>query len=129
VSCTDIIPPKRVSHKVIEPNPCVNGLGVVVVSIDWGGNWGHDIPDEQVGISGYEGYRGDLALMYFVSVDPATGRLVGLQMVPMQIRNLRLNRALAADVRWLEKPLNREGKRLGTWAARARDGTLTLNWE
>ena len=46
--------------------------------------------DDYEGISGYETFRPDLSLMYFASVDDKTGRLLALQMVPMQIRHFRL---------------------------------------
>jgi poly-gamma-glutamate synthesis protein (capsule biosynthesis protein) len=87
-----------------------------------------DFLNDYEGISGYEAYRDDLTLMYFVSMDPGTGRLVRLQMIPMQIRNFRLNRASEADARWLGDVLNREGKRLGTRVELNEDHSLTLQW-
>jgi poly-gamma-glutamate capsule biosynthesis protein CapA/YwtB (metallophosphatase superfamily) len=87
-----------------------------------------DLINDYEGISGYEGFRGDLALMYFVSMDPATGKLVHLQMTPMQMRRFRLNRASGADALWLSDILNREGKKLGTRVEMNQDGTLTLRW-
>jgi poly-gamma-glutamate capsule biosynthesis protein CapA/YwtB (metallophosphatase superfamily) len=52
-----------------------------------------DFLNDYEGISGHEAYRGDLALMYFVSMDSASGNLLRLQMTPMQIKRFRLNRA------------------------------------
>jgi poly-gamma-glutamate capsule biosynthesis protein CapA/YwtB (metallophosphatase superfamily) len=77
-----------------------------------------DFLNDYEGIAGYEEYRGDLAVMYFPEVDPATGRLVGLDMTPLQIRRLRLNQARPADVDWLGQTLDRESRKLGariTW--------------
>ncbi|MFB0515393.1 MAG: CapA family protein [Candidatus Neomarinimicrobiota bacterium] len=88
-----------------------------------------DFLNDYEGISGYEKFRDDLALMYFVSVDPASGKLVDLQMTPTQIRNFRVNRAAKADVLWLRDVLNREGKRFGTRVRLNRDNTLTLQWD
>lgn len=88
-----------------------------------------DFLNDYEGISGYEAFRDDLTLMYFVGMDPATGRLVRLRMVPMQIRNFRLNRASEADARWLAAVLNREGKRFGTRVEPADDGSLELRWD
>jgi poly-gamma-glutamate synthesis protein (capsule biosynthesis protein) len=87
-----------------------------------------DLLNDYEGIRGYERFRGDLALMYFVTVDPATGELIRLQMTPMQTRHLRANRASRRDARWLRDVLNREGKQLGTWVELDPDGTLTLQW-
>lgn len=87
-----------------------------------------DFLNDYEGISGYEAFRDDLSLMYFVSMDPETGKLVRLQMVPMQIRNFRLNRASEADARWLGDVLNREGRRFGTRVELNEDHSLTLQW-
>ena len=87
-----------------------------------------DLINDYEGISGYEGFRGDLSLMYFVSMDPATGKLVHLQMAPMQMKRFRLNWASGADALWLRDVLNREGKKLGTRVEMNQDGTLTLGW-
>lgn len=73
-----------------------------------------DFLNDYEGIAGYEEYRGDLAVMYFPEVDPVTGRLVGLDMTPLQIRRLRLNQAQSADVDWLGRTLDRESRKLGT---------------
>lgn len=87
-----------------------------------------DFINDYEGISGYEHFRGDLTLMYFANVDPATGELVHLQMIPMQIRHLRLNRASQADASWLAEVLDREGELLGTRVEIDPDNTLTLSW-
>ena len=86
-----------------------------------------DFLNDYEGIGGQEAYRGDLSLMYFVGIDPA-GRLQRLQMVPMQIRRLRLNHATPDDARWLHAMLDREGRRLGTSAELAEDGSILLGW-
>jgi len=73
-----------------------------------------------------ESYRGDLALMYFAGIDPATNILADLCMVPMQIRRFRLNRASGNDALWLKDILNREGKKFGTWVESEADNMLML---
>ncbi|MBI3046698.1 MAG: CapA family protein [Acidobacteria bacterium] len=85
-----------------------------------------DFIDDYEGISGYEQYRDDLVLMFFPSVDPATGRLSGLRMTPLQIRKLRLNRASAADARWLCTTLDRISRSFGARVDLMPDGALTL---
>jgi poly-gamma-glutamate synthesis protein (capsule biosynthesis protein) len=86
-----------------------------------------DFINDYEGIGGYEDYRSDLALMYFVSIDPLIGKLVSLQMTPMQIKHFKANRASLADVRWLREILNREGKKLGTRVEFNHENTLTRN--
>lgn len=72
-----------------------------------------DFLNDYEGISGYEEFRGDLALMYFVAMDLATGKLAGLIMTPMQVRRFRLSYAEPQDVRWLQQVLDRESRLLG----------------
>jgi poly-gamma-glutamate capsule biosynthesis protein CapA/YwtB (metallophosphatase superfamily) len=72
-----------------------------------------DFLNDYEGISGYEEFRGDLTLMYFVTLDSATGNMVSLIMTPMQIRRFRLNYAHPDDVHWLQQVLDRESWSLG----------------
>jgi poly-gamma-glutamate synthesis protein (capsule biosynthesis protein) len=88
-----------------------------------------DFINDYEGIGGYEDYRSDLALMYFMSVDPANGKLDSLQMIPIQIKHFKANRASLADARWLREILNREGKKLGTRVEFNHENTLTLKWD
>ncbi|MGZ8201227.1 MAG: CapA family protein, partial [Methylosarcina sp.] len=44
-----------------------------------------DFLNDYEGISGHEEFRSDLSLMYFVTLEVATGKLVGLMMTPMRI--------------------------------------------
>ena len=88
-----------------------------------------DFINDYEGIGGYEGFRSDLTLMYFVSMDPSTGKLVHMHMTPMQIKNFKANRASRADALWLRDVINREGKKFGTRAEINQDNTLTLKWE
>ena len=61
-------------------------------------------------------FRDDLALMYFLSVDPSSGKLLSLHMTPVQTKHFKANRASRVDALWLRDILNREGKNLGTRA-------------
>ncbi len=88
-----------------------------------------DCLNDYEGIRGYDSYRGDLTLMYFVTVDPSSGNLVALQMKPMQMKKFRLNRATKKDAKWLENILSSEGKRLGTGVELKEDNTLILQWK
>ncbi|MEW6440298.1 MAG: CapA family protein [bacterium] len=88
-----------------------------------------DFLNDYEGIEGHEVFRDDLSLMYFARLDPATGKLLSLRMIPMQIRHFRVSRAAAPDALWLRDVLNREGSGLGTRVEVEADGTLTLQSE
>lgn len=88
-----------------------------------------DVLNDYEGIAGREEYRAGLVLLYFPRMDPLDRRLVRFQLVPLEIRRFRLNRASPDDVEWLREMLNREGAALGTWVAPNPDGTLTLRWK
>jgi poly-gamma-glutamate capsule biosynthesis protein CapA/YwtB (metallophosphatase superfamily) len=88
-----------------------------------------DFLNDYEGISGYEGFRDDLVLMYFVTLNPLSGKLVRLEMMPMQIKRFRLNRPSDADVHWLRTTLDRESKKLGAAVELAEKDRLRLRWE
>jgi poly-gamma-glutamate synthesis protein (capsule biosynthesis protein) len=91
--------------------------------------WGcGDFLDDYEGISGYEEFRDELGLMYFATLERATGRLERLRMTPTRLSRFRVGRAPAEDAAWLAETLNREGRRFGTSVERARDGRLELRW-
>ncbi|WP_455234674.1 CapA family protein [Thiogranum longum] len=87
-----------------------------------------DFLNDYEGISGYEAFRGDLTLMYFARLEPASGRLLDLEMRPMQIRNFRLKRASSQDAGWLAKVLDRESSKLGARVEARDDHSLVLRW-
>lgn len=88
-----------------------------------------DFLNDYEGIGGHESFRGDLSLMYFPTLEPASGRLAALQMKPTQVRRFRVNRASALDVGWLREQLNREGEWYGTRVEIRSDNTLSLHWD
>jgi poly-gamma-glutamate synthesis protein (capsule biosynthesis protein) len=88
-----------------------------------------DFLNDYEGIRGHEVYRNDLALMYFVSMDPASGKLKQLQMIPTQTRNFRINLAKQRDIKWLMDILNREGKKFNTWIEIQEDLSFLLQWD
>jgi poly-gamma-glutamate capsule biosynthesis protein CapA/YwtB (metallophosphatase superfamily) len=146
---------------------------LLIASIHWGGNWGYDIPPQQIGfahrlieegvdlvhahsshhakaievfkdrlilygcgdfltdyegIRGYERFRGDLALMYFVNLDPQSGQLVSTRLVPIHMQRFRLERVPASDAKWLCNLLNELGKPFATQTRLAEDNSLMLEW-
>lgn len=71
-----------------------------------------DFLTDYEGISGYELFRDDLTLMYFVDVDPDAG-VVGLDMVPLQLHRFSLRHASRTDALWLLDTLRRESAGYG----------------
>lgn len=86
-----------------------------------------DFLNDYEGIGGYEEFRGELALMYFPTLD-AAGRLLRLELVPMRTRRMQARLAAEAETRWLMATLNREGARLGTRVEGGAGGALLLRW-
>ncbi|MGY3200025.1 CapA family protein [Streptomyces sp. TE5632] len=66
-----------------------------------------DFIDDYEGISGYEEYRDDLRLAYFVTVAADTGRFLGLRMMPLRSRRMRLEPASHQDAAWMHATLDR----------------------
>jgi poly-gamma-glutamate synthesis protein (capsule biosynthesis protein) len=87
-----------------------------------------DFLTDYEGIGGYEAFRDDLGLMYFPTLDAATGRLARFVVTPTRLRRLQVTRAVDADAQWLLDTLNGEGRRLGTRAVPQPDGTFRLEW-
>jgi poly-gamma-glutamate synthesis protein (capsule biosynthesis protein) len=88
-----------------------------------------DFINDYEGISGYETYRADLSVMYFVTVDPSNGKLSHLKMIPTQMRRFRVKRASREDTLWLKDILNREGRRLGTQVIVDNNNVLQMRWD
>jgi poly-gamma-glutamate synthesis protein (capsule biosynthesis protein) len=85
-----------------------------------------DFLDDYEGIHGYEEFRGDLKLMYFLTLDASHGRFVRLDMTPLRIGRFRLQRASKEDATWLRDTLDRECAKLGSHVESAEDGRLSL---
>ena len=87
-----------------------------------------DFLNDYEGITGYEEYRDDLAVMYFADLDRLSGNLIALDMLPLQIQRFRLNRATNDDVDWLRRTLDRESQKFGARVRRGSHGELELSW-
>ena len=85
-----------------------------------------DFLNDYEGIRGYEEFRGDLSLMYFVTMETSTGRLVRLQLIPTRIKQFRINKASGREARWLMDVLNRESSEFGIRVAVNPDNSLTV---
>jgi poly-gamma-glutamate capsule biosynthesis protein CapA/YwtB (metallophosphatase superfamily) len=73
-------------------------------------------------------FRGDLALMYLIELDSWSGELIAAQLVPLQMRRFRLERASAPDAKWLCSLLNELGERFGTGTRLEENNSLMLQW-
>ncbi len=87
-----------------------------------------DFVNDYEGIRGHEEYRGDLSLMYFVSVNTRSGELTRLKMTPMRIRRFQLARASGEETSWLAATMDRESKRFGSRVELQEDQSLILDW-
>jgi poly-gamma-glutamate capsule biosynthesis protein CapA/YwtB (metallophosphatase superfamily) len=86
-----------------------------------------DLVDDYEGISGYEAYRPELRLGYLPTLDRETGSLRDLDMVPLHMRRMRLERAASQDAEWLAGTLSRTCRAAGC-AVRPAAGVLRLSW-
>ena len=86
-----------------------------------------DFLNDYEGISGYESFRDDLAVMYFASCS-AAGTLAELKMIPFRIRKFRLQHASKEDALWLKETLDRESTPFGTRITLEEDNSLHAKW-
>lgn len=87
-----------------------------------------DLINDYEGIGGYEMFRSDLALLYFVSFNRHSGGMESLTMAPMRRRRLRLERASPEESVWLHRTMDRECRALGCRVEQQPDSTLALRW-
>jgi poly-gamma-glutamate synthesis protein (capsule biosynthesis protein) len=85
-----------------------------------------DFLNDYEGIRGYEDYRDDLALMYFVDVVATEGTVSKVEIVPFSIKRMQLVRASAADVEWIRDTLDTESRKFFTTVTMAAPGRLTV---
>ncbi len=87
-----------------------------------------DFLNDYEGIGGNEDFRDDLGLMYLLSMEPTTGELIELCLIPTQIKRFRINRASQTDSVWLRDRLDRECKKLGTRLELGNHNEFSLKW-
>ena len=83
-----------------------------------------DLVNDYEGITGHEGFRDELRLLYLATVRPGSGALERLRMVPLRAERMRLRRASAEEAAWLRASLDRAGRPFGVRTVQAPDGTL-----
>lgn len=84
-----------------------------------------DLINDYEGISGYEEFRNDLVLMYFLRCD-LDGGCVDLEMAPFRLRKMRLEHASPSDVAWLQTSLDECCRPFGTEIVRCGAGRLAV---
>ncbi|UCC57417.1 MAG: CapA family protein [Gammaproteobacteria bacterium] len=87
-----------------------------------------DLINDYEGISGHEEYRSELALLYLVTLEQASGELVSLELVPLRRRRFSLQRADRDDIEWLGKMLARESRLPGARITPSVNASLRLEW-
>lgn len=85
-----------------------------------------DFINDYEGIGGYETFRDDLSLMYFVSYEPNPFKLTKLELICMQINKFRLQRASVEDVKWILYTLNRESRAFDTKFELSKENSIIL---
>ena len=85
-----------------------------------------DLITDYEGIRGHEAYRGDLGLLYLVTLDEV-GTLRTLEMVPTRMHRFRIGQAGPEDARWLATTLARAGEPLHT-SVTLEGQRLLLTW-
>lgn len=85
-----------------------------------------DFLTDYEGISGHEQYRPDLTVAWFLDLDPATGDLLAMTLIPFRLRRFCLRRAPAEDVTWLGRTLDRESRRMGARVRESGEGELAV---
>ncbi|MFC5578253.1 CapA family protein [Lysobacter niabensis] len=88
-----------------------------------------DFLNDYEGIEGQEQYRSELGLMYFPTLDAATGHLHKLELVPTRIRNFRVSRAGREDREWLLAMLRRECRVFGSDISASEEGAFVVHWK
>ncbi|MGO9154738.1 CapA family protein [Mycobacterium sp.] len=85
-----------------------------------------DVIDDYEGIGGHESFRADLRLLYLTRTDPTSGELVSLQMIPLRVRRMQLERASQTDAEWLRTTIEHTSRRFATRVAARPDDLLEV---
>ncbi|HEU4734263.1 MAG TPA: CapA family protein [Kofleriaceae bacterium] len=85
-----------------------------------------DLLTDYEGIRSHEAYRGDLGLLYLVTLDEQRA-LSTLEMIPTRMHRFRVTQAGPKEARWLATTLARDGMPLGTSVA-IEGQRLRLRW-
>jgi poly-gamma-glutamate synthesis protein (capsule biosynthesis protein) len=87
-----------------------------------------DLINDYEGIPGREQFRPDHGILYLADLDPASGALQGLELIPMRVRRFRLEHAPLEEATWLATVLSRESRPFGIAVERNPDGLFEARW-
>lgn len=87
-----------------------------------------DLINDYEGITSREGFDASAVCLYFVQLSQETGTLQQLDIVPLQLRRLRLLHAGPAARRSLQSLLETEGRKFSTGLQTLADGSWRLRW-
>jgi len=85
-----------------------------------------DFINDYEGISGYEEFRGDLRLAWFLEMDPFDGGLSRFSVVPFQSQRFQLRAAQDEDIEFVRDLLQRESMPPGVRIERTEEDVLTV---
>lgn len=86
-----------------------------------------DLINDYEGISGHDEYRNELTLLYFPELDQ-TGKLMALELAPMEIKRFRLTFPDKKDQQWITNTLQCEYGKFGTSIEISHYDILKLSW-
>jgi poly-gamma-glutamate synthesis protein (capsule biosynthesis protein) len=87
-----------------------------------------DFINDYEGIRGYESFRSELVLGYFLEIGDRDHALKRLEMLPFRLRQFRLNHPAPEEAAWLRDTMDRECRAFGHRVHLTDDGTLRLTW-
>jgi len=89
-----------------------------------------DLINDYEGITPHGDLRSDVGCLYFATLEAQGGALRRLEIVPLQMRRLRLQGADAQARLWVERLFNRGGRALGTQVTALPGGSgWALQWQ
>lgn len=86
-----------------------------------------DFLNDYEGIRGYEEYRDDLALMYFVDVAASSGGVSNIELIPLNIKRFQLVAPSIADIKWIQQTLDNESRLFATHVSITASGRLAVS--
>lgn len=87
-----------------------------------------DLITDYEGITGHEGFRNELGAIYLPRLDPGTGQISSLDLVPTKVERFRLIRPSDEELTWFATTLARESTELGCPLTFAGDTLLHAAW-
>jgi len=88
-----------------------------------------DLINDYEGITPHTAHRADLVCLYGVTLDRATGRLVRLEIVPLQLRRFQLKHPPTALRQWLHHVLADGCEAMGTRIEVDSQGRWNVHWD